>query len=152
MRGRVGGRGVNSSGTGALGERLAARRLRRSGYRVLLRNVRLPVGELDIVCLAPDRRTIVVVEVKCRVVKGEMGMRRPEAAITAHKRRKLRSLAELLRRRRGWDDRPIRIDVVSVEIAGGASAGRGLFDRLRGRGHRAAIRHYEGAVGASDRD
>ena len=46
---------------GRRGERAAARLLRSQGYRVLARNARVPMGEADLVCLAPDGKTVVVV-------------------------------------------------------------------------------------------
>lgn len=50
---------------GREGERLAARHLKRNGYRVLYRNFRAPHGgEVDIVCR--DHDTLVFVEVKTR--------------------------------------------------------------------------------------
>ena len=104
---------------GRAGEREAARMLRRSGYRILGRNIRLRVGEADLVCLAPDRRTVVVVEVKSRLRKqGASAQSRaiaPEAAIHQHKRRKLLAVTRSLIRLKGWTDRPVRIDVVAVE-------------------------------------
>ena len=52
---------------GARGERVAAKWLKKQRYKVIGRNVHVGVGEADIVCVAPDRRTIVIVEVKARV-------------------------------------------------------------------------------------
>ena len=114
---------------GARGERAAARHLRRRGYRVLRRNVRLPDGEIDLVALAPDGRTIVIVEVKTRAADAPVA---PEESVTGAKRRKLVSLAERLVSRNGWEGRPVRIDVVAV-----AWPARG----------RASITHFEDAVG-----
>lgn len=51
-------------GLGRLGEDLAARYLERRGYTILARNVRTPVGELDIV--ARDRGHLLFIEVKTR--------------------------------------------------------------------------------------
>lgn len=104
---------------GPAGERIAARLLRRTGYRVLKRNVRVQGGEADLVCLAPDRRTIVIVEVKARR-RGASGARLsetvpPEASVHAHKRANLARIARVLARINGWGDRPLRIDVVAVE-------------------------------------
>lgn len=119
---------------GAAGERIAARMLRRRGYRVLMRNCALRSGELDLVTLGPDGRTIVIVEVKTRLApearRGMMDVA-PEAAVTSRKSRKLIALAQELVARRGWTDRPIRIDVVGVDW------------RPRGR-H--IVRHHENAV------
>lgn len=101
---------------GPAGERVAARWLRRNGHRVIARNVRTGSGEVDLVCLAPDKQTIVFVEVKTRRVRvgGDMAQR-PERSVGAKKQEKLRRLARELARKRGWTDRPLRIDVVAVE-------------------------------------
>jgi len=93
---------------------------------VLARNLRTPIGEADIVCLAPDRRTVVIIEVKSRLRRPQpidardISARRASApaaeySITARKRRKLLHLAQDIARRRRWTDRPLRIDVVAVE-------------------------------------
>jgi len=101
---------------GPAGERIAARRLKRRGYKVIARNVRANSGEVDLVCLAPDRATIVFVEVKTRRVEasGEV-TQRPERSVGARKQERLRRLAREVARKRGWTDRPLRIDVVAVE-------------------------------------
>lgn len=118
--------------TGDLGERLTARFLRSSGYRVLARNARTSAGEADLVALAPDRRTIVLVEVKTRT--GDAGNAPPpEASIGPDKRRRLLAIARALRAANGWQDRPIRIDAVAVSIP------------ARGK---PIIRHFENAVRA----
>jgi putative endonuclease len=118
---------------GPAGERAAARLLKRAGYRVLGRNLRCKIGEADLLCVAPDRRTIVVVEVKCRRVgTGTNAHPPPEASVHAHKRRKLLAVTRHLVRANGWTDRPVRIDVVAVEWP---------------RRGRPVMRHYEGAVG-----
>ncbi|MEZ6244244.1 MAG: YraN family protein [Phycisphaerales bacterium] len=117
---------------GRRGERIAARYLKRRGYRVLARNVRAPMGEIDLICEAPRGREIVVVEVKTRL-EGDHERPRPAASITRHKRAKLVALAKWARRANGWEDRPLRIDAVAVVI-----------DR-RGR---ARVTHIENAVDA----
>ena len=102
---------------GPAGERVAARFLRAEGMRILDRNVRTRVGEVDLIALAPDKRTIVLVEVKSRRIDAQEASRspRPEASVGARKQRKLLMLAQSLARTRGWRDRPMRIDVVAVE-------------------------------------
>jgi putative endonuclease len=121
---------------GPRGEREAARCLERKGYRVLDRNVRVPVGEADLLCLTPDGRTLVVVEVKARRLAagetpGQRAARRPEDAITRRKQLKLARVTESVAHRRGWSARPVRIDVVAVEFP------------AKGRPQ---TRHYENAV------
>ncbi len=113
------GRPDTDKALGRAGERASARFLKRAGYRVLGRNARVAVGEADLVCLAPDRNTIVIVEVKTR----RRGAGRsvlsetvpPEASVHQAKRRKLASVARSLARANGWADRPVRIDVIGVE-------------------------------------
>jgi putative endonuclease len=102
---------------GPAGERAAAKLLRRAGYRILARNVRVHGGEADLVCLAPDRRMIVIVEVKARRrgASEVSDLVPPEAAIHADKRRNLARIARTLAQINRWEDRPLRIDVVAVE-------------------------------------
>ena len=89
----------NTNPIGRRGERIAARWLRKHRYRVIGRNVHVGVGEADIVCLAPDRRTLV---------------------------------AQAVAKSSGMEDRPLRIDVIGVDLP------------ARGR---AVVRHHESAVG-----
>lgn len=120
------------------GERAAERRLRREGYTLLGRNVRVPIGEVDLVFEAPGGRTIVLVEVKARVVKPGDAARLPERSITAFKARKLVLLARALARVHHWQDRPVRIDVVAVEFE-------------EGERKPIAIRHIQNAIDARGR-
>ncbi|HEX4013746.1 MAG TPA: YraN family protein [Candidatus Cybelea sp.] len=73
---------------GREGEDAASRLLAGCGYRVLARNVRLPGGEIDAVCL--DGPTLVIVEVKRRD-SGRYGS--ALGAVDARKRATLRRLA-----------------------------------------------------------
>jgi putative endonuclease len=94
---------------GARGEAVAARYLRRLGYRILGRQVHLPSGELDLVAL--DGRVIVFVEVKTRE-SDEHG--RPDDAVTPDKQRRLTRLAVTFLKRHGLVEHPARFDVVAV--------------------------------------
>lgn len=119
-----------TSTLGRRGERLAARWLRRRGYRILGRNVRTGIGEADIVCLAPDRETLVIVEVKTREAN-RGGQPEPEASVGAAKRRKLRQVAGLIAKKPGLENRPVRIDVIGIDVPRRGSP---------------EIRHHESAV------
>lgn len=126
--GRAGGR----LALGKAGERLAARRLRGLGYRVLQRNACAGGVEVDLLCLAPDRRTIVLVEVKTRR-PGPDG-RPPEMGINAAKRQRLHRACEGVRRTRLGRGRPVRVDVVAIDALGERSrdwAFRHYVDALR---------------------
>ncbi|HEY8297561.1 MAG TPA: YraN family protein [Candidatus Baltobacteraceae bacterium] len=69
-------------------EARAASFLERSGYRVMQRNVRLPGGEIDLIC--QDGEILVFVEVKSRTTS-RFGS--AFSAVDARKRSKLRRLA-----------------------------------------------------------
>jgi putative endonuclease len=92
-------------------ERRAAHYLERRGYGILERNLRTPVGEIDLV--AVDRGTLVFVEVKARG-SGEWGLARE--FVDRRKQRRLMRAASLYAAQRGFDQ-PMRFDVVAFEGA-----------------------------------
>jgi len=94
---------------GQRGEALAARYLRRRGYKILARGERLFPGELDLVAL--DRDTIVFVEVKTRR-SADAG--HPAEAVTSAKQRRLTRLAVTFLKRHGLLEHPARFDVVAI--------------------------------------
>jgi putative endonuclease len=99
---------------GISGEALAEDHLRGLGYRIVDRDVRTPLGQLDLVAI--DGRTLVFVEVKTRAGHG-FGL--PQEAVDARKIRKLRQLALYylkMRPHRG----PIRFDVVGITMHDGS--------------------------------
>jgi putative endonuclease len=100
---------------GALGEEAAAAHLRGRGFKVIGRNLRVPMGEADLLCTLED--VVVLVEVKTRLRREGAPLLSntvaPEASVTAHKRRKLLSIAKHLKRANRWSR--VRIDVVGVE-------------------------------------
>lgn len=100
---------------GAAGEDLAARSLKSLGYRIVERNYRCPLGELD--CVALKDRTLVFLEVKART-SDEFGG--PLQAVDRRKRRKLTRLAQYYAKAHGLTDAPQRFDVVAVWFEGGA--------------------------------
>ncbi len=108
------------------GERLAARFLKRRGFRILHRNLTVGRDEADLVAVAPDGRTLVIVEVKTRADPEAW----PEEAIGRDKRSKLARLAARLSSRPEFRDRPLRFDVVAVTLPPDA---------------RPHVRHYEHA-------
>ncbi|HEY3677060.1 MAG TPA: YraN family protein [Candidatus Tumulicola sp.] len=74
---------------GRAGEDAAVQFLASCGYRVLERNVRVPGGEIDAVCL--DGSTLVIVEVRSR---GGSAFGSSIASVDGRKRRTLRRSAE----------------------------------------------------------
>lgn len=102
---------------GDWGERLAAKHLRKHKYKVLARNVRSSMGEIDLVAMAPDERTLVIVEVKTRRAPSEITPHtpRPEDALTRDKRSRLLRLAQAEAKRRNMQRAPLRIDVIAID-------------------------------------
>lgn len=99
-----------SKETGAAGEELVARYLKKCGYIIVKRNWRDRYGEVDII--AEDSRNIVFVEVKTRhkdaLVSGL-------EAIDDGKKRRIRNAAVMFVRRMNTNLKP-RIDVAEVTV------------------------------------
>jgi putative endonuclease len=109
---------ASRSDVGTAGEAAAVAHYRRAGYRVLARNWRCRLGEIDLLLLRGG--TLIVCEVKSRRGSGFGG---PFEAVTWAKQRKLRQLAETFLIASGLRPPEVRFDVasVTVDVAGGAS-------------------------------
>ena len=117
--------------TGVAGERMAEAFLAQQNYRILARNLRLPSGEVDLLCQNKDGR-VIVVEVKTSEKRTSTRFR-PERRVNAGKRKKLKSLAEEVKKKLPvLKDKSFRFDVIAVELNGN---GPGI----------PAIRHHVGA-------
>ena len=99
---------------GAIGETLAARHLRRHGYRVLYRNFR-PTrgGEIDIICRDVALGELVFVEVKTRTSEV---LGRPADAVDREKQRRLAKGAMAWLRLLDHPPIRFRFDVVEVVL------------------------------------
>lgn len=93
---------------GVLGEDLATKYLKKKHFKILERNHRNKVGEIDIVAM--QKKTLVFVEVKSRSTL-EFG--RPAEAVNAHKQHKLRQVASLYLISHKLDI-PCRFDVIEI--------------------------------------
>ncbi|OGQ96149.1 MAG: YraN family protein [Deltaproteobacteria bacterium RIFOXYD12_FULL_57_12] len=94
---------------GKQGEDLAVAYLQRLGYRILARNYRTRLGEIDVI--ADDGGTLVFIEVKSRV---GTTFDRSYEAVTDRKQRQLSKVALEYTARHDLQDRPARFDVVGV--------------------------------------
>lgn len=106
---------------GVRGESLAEKHLVGLGYRVIGRNLACRIGEIDLLAQTPDGRIAVVVEVKTREVDPDQpGTRdrrtRPEARVGRRKQAKLAALADWAVKRYGLRDKPVRFDVIGVDL------------------------------------
>jgi putative endonuclease len=96
---------------GDQGEDRAEAFLRQEGYRILERNYRCPLGEMDII--ARDGKTVVFVEVKTRS-SDRFGP--PQAAIGPQKQRRMTAIALCYLKGKGWLSTPARFDVAAVSL------------------------------------
>ncbi len=94
---------------GESGESLAVRHLKRAGYRILERNYRTKLGEIDII--AKDHDTIVFVEVKTRR-SDHFG--NPKWAVTPKKQRKISMVALFYLKSTQQSQAKARFDVVTI--------------------------------------
>jgi len=94
---------------GREGEKIAELYLKRKGYKLVARNYRCPVGEIDLIVL--DRRVIVFVEVKTRT---DHGFGTPLEAVEFRKQRKMIQAAEYFLSAKKLHEREARFDVVGI--------------------------------------
>jgi putative endonuclease len=94
---------------GEQGEALAARRLKKAGYKIIETNYRSRLGEIDII--AKDKDTIVFVEVKSR---RSVQFGSPKQAVTLRKQKKVSMVALYYLKSTGQSNAKARFDVVSV--------------------------------------
>jgi putative endonuclease len=114
---------------GELGERRAARFLRRRRYKIVASRHRMRYGEFDLI--AVDRGTIVFVEVKTR--RADAGIR-PAESIGLVRRQRMTRAALAYLKSHALLDYPARFDIVEVVWP----------DRVR----RPTIRHHANAFPA----
>ena len=105
------------------GERAAWGAYRRRGYRLLARNWRCPLGELDLVLAGPQ--TVVFCEVKARTSAALGG---PHEAVSLAKQRRIRALAEAFLRSHRLPARSYRFDVASVLLRADGGTDVHLFE------------------------
>lgn len=100
---------INKRNVGSRYERLAAAFLVYSGYRIIDRNFRTRVSEVDII--AEENGVICFVEVKYRrgLLYGT-----PAEAVNIHKQTRIAAAARQYISRSGLYDRRVRFDVVEI--------------------------------------
>jgi putative endonuclease len=93
---------------GDRGENVAARYLRNLGYKIIVRNFRCDVGEIDIV--ARDGATLVFCEVKTRAYDDPT----PEEQVNPVKHHQLTKAGKFYLSRYGIPQPPARFDVIAI--------------------------------------
>jgi putative endonuclease len=100
---------------GSEGEDLAIRFLKNKGYRIIARNYKTPIGEVDII--AGDGNITVFIEVKTRK---DDSFGYPFEAVTQAKQKKIKNIALLYLKKQGKES-PVRFDVISIFYTGPGS-------------------------------
>jgi len=94
---------------GRLGEEAAVGFLRKQGYKIIARNFKTKLGEIDII--AKDKDTICFVEVKARS-SDKFGL--PFESVTGFKQRQISKAAIVFLKDKNLLDSPARFDIVSI--------------------------------------
>ena len=101
---------------GQWGEDLACFYLSKNGFRIIARNWKCKIGEIDIV--AQQKEFIVFVEVKTRLACGSSARRHIFDSLRKKKRQRLRKLAEVYALYNSWTkELTPRIDVIGVLLS-----------------------------------
>jgi len=99
----------NRRSLGDRGEELAAAFLKKQGYKILERNYRTPLGEIDLI--ARHLGALVFIEVKTRS-GGRFGA--GQEAVHSGKQARLRKLADYYLKKKRLGEVTVRFDVVGI--------------------------------------
>ena len=94
---------------GRNGEKLAEKYLKKQKYKILEKNYKTHLGEIDIIAL--DGNTVVFVEVKTRT---DESFGRPADAVTKIKRNKYFKVATEYLLKKSWLEKECRFDVIEI--------------------------------------
>ncbi len=94
---------------GDIGEQLATNYLKKNKYKILARNYKNKIGEIDII--ARQKKTIVFIEVKTR---SSLQFGNPSEAVNFHKQTKIRQVAECYLQQFKIKYSDLRFDVIEI--------------------------------------
>jgi len=100
---------VSKQDLGKKGEEAAVGLLKDNGYKIMLKNYKTKLGEIDII--ASDKDTICFIEVKTRQ-SDRFGL--PAEAVSESKQRQISKLALTFLKEKNFLDKKARFDVVSI--------------------------------------
>lgn len=95
--------------TGKIGEELSLTYLKQKGYKILHKNYVNVLGEIDII--ARKKNVVVFVEIKTRS-SNKFGL--PSESVTRQKQNKIKQVASLFLKQKGWLEKDCRFDVIEV--------------------------------------
>ena len=96
---------------GQEGEAIACTVLSKNGYRILERNFRNRLGEIDVI--AQEKGHICFIEIKTRHI---LQCGSPFEAVSKFKQRQIVRVAKSYLRSKRWEDRRCRFDVVGITV------------------------------------
>ncbi len=98
--------------TGAIGEELASKFLKKQGYKIVEKNFRTSLGEIDIIAL--DKGTITFVEVKTRksTIFGY-----PQEAVGLKKQKKISQVASIYLNQKNLNSEKARFDIIAILLS-----------------------------------
>ena len=101
---------VNNIEIGRLGEEIACREIRKRGYRIIERNYKSRLGEIDLIAMDGD--VLVFIEIKTR----RSSIDYAKEAIDKRKRKRLSKLALAYIKAKRYDNIKVRFDVIAISI------------------------------------
>ncbi|HXV27529.1 MAG TPA: YraN family protein [bacterium] len=96
---------------GQRGEMIGWSYLLKKGYRILEKNYRCPLGEIDVIAM--KGRRVVFIEIKTR---SHARFGRPEEAVHAAKQKKLIQLALWYMKQKKMEETPCAFDVLAITL------------------------------------
>ncbi len=102
---------------GRFGEDLAVKTIKKLGYKLITRNFRCSLGEIDLI--ANDHETLVFLEIKTR--KGK-SISYAKEAVNTKKKRQLSKVALAYIKSKKLHDRKARFDVVAISLDRGTTS------------------------------
>ena len=115
---------------GKQGEEVAVSLLKEKGYKILLRNYKTKLGEVDII--AVDKDTFCFIEVKTR---NSRRFGSPEEAVSVPKQRQISKAALMFLKENNLLGRKARFDVVSLDYSQGAAKSNLIKNAFELNGH-----------------
>jgi len=108
--------GIERITLGKQGEEIAINFLKKHGYKIIEKNYRSHLGEIDIVAF--HKGTTVFIEVKTRD-DGNFGL--PQEAVNERKQQRIARVALNYIRHKGLTEGKFRFDVVGIDLSSGKS-------------------------------
>jgi len=101
---------------GAKGEEIAVRYLKSRGYRIVERNYRIRLGEIDIIAEHGDDLVFIEVKTRSDILFGS-----PFESVSKQKQKQLSKVALEYISKKNCHNRPSRFDVVGIEFYEGGN-------------------------------